>query len=73
MQESVLDRAIELLHERRRLVRAKLAQVYKKTKPFRMEPVEPKQFVRNMAQGDPMKEQYLLDLYEKGKQGRPLQ
>ena len=43
MRISISDRAIEKLHERRRLVREKLKQEYKGVKPFRMEEISDKQ------------------------------
>ncbi len=39
MKISISDRVIEKLHQRRELVRDRLAQEYKGVKPFRMEPV----------------------------------
>lgn len=72
MEDSVLDKAMDILHERRMLLRSKLGEVYKRTKPFRMEPIEPKQYVRKLAQGDPTLEQYLVEQYEAGKQRGPM-
>ncbi len=40
MKISISDRVIEKLHQRRELVRDRLAQEYKGVKPFRMEPVK---------------------------------
>ncbi len=39
MKQTIMDRAIDLMLERSRLVRAKLQKQYKTTKPFRMEPM----------------------------------
>lgn len=43
MKQTIADRAIDILLQRRRLVEDKLAQYYKRTKPFRMEQVTGKQ------------------------------
>ena len=40
MDDSIHDLALDELHEVRKLVKAELAEQYKKTKPFRMEPVD---------------------------------
>lgn len=39
MKESLGDKVVDRLHERRWLVRQKLRETYKKTKPFREEPI----------------------------------
>lgn len=42
MEESLYDMTVDILVERQGLVRAELIKRFKKTKPFRMEPVPKK-------------------------------
>ena len=82
MKPSVLDLTVDELHERRKLVRAELKERFKKTKPFRKEPVSPAEAIYYYSQLTPEKMQELIATYgrddinemiyemEKLKQGR---
>ena len=43
MKQTIMDRVVDLMLERRRLVQRKLFEQYRRTKPFRMEQISDKQ------------------------------
>ena len=43
MKQTIMDRVVDLMLGRRRLVQKKLYEQYKRTKPFRMEQISDKQ------------------------------
>lgn len=54
---TLMDRVVDKLHGRRTLVRSKLAEQFKKTKPFRMEEISPEEQVYWYNQLTPEMEQ----------------
>ena len=63
LKPSVLDLTVDELHERRNLVKAELKERFKKTKPFRKEPVSPAEALYYYNQLTPEKMQGLLETY----------
>ena len=58
--ESIYDLVIEQLHEYRREVRSLLKEDFKKTKPFRQEPVSDKQALVEYDELTPEKKVWLM-------------
>ena len=61
MKETISDKVVDRLHKRRDMVQNALEKQYKKTKPFRMEPVSEKEMLiyYNMLSNEDM--QFLVD------------
>ena len=47
MELGIFDKAVDILLERQKLVRGELARRFRKEKPFRMEPVPPREQIMN--------------------------
>ena len=60
LEESIYDMIISQLHEYRREVRDVLREDFKRTKPFRQEPVSPKEQLVEYDELTPEKKQWLL-------------
>jgi len=61
--ENIYDIAIDELHKMRKMVRGELSKEYKKTKPFRMEPVSKEQQIYDYEQLTPEDMGNMLNTY----------
>ena len=60
MEESIYDMVVDQLLERQSMVKAELHDRFKRTKPFRQEPVSPKEELVQYDELTPEKKQWLL-------------
>jgi len=63
MKPNIADIVVDKLHERRRMLQFKLADKYKSTKPFRMEPISNEEMLLQYNMLTPEKMATLIDNY----------
>lgn len=63
MDESIYDRVVDGLHKRRELVTTELKRKFKKTNPFRMEPISNEELLYSYNQLTPEKMTELIQTY----------
>ena len=61
--ESIYDLVVEELLQRQALVKAELRERFKRTKPFRQEPVSPKESLMEYDELTPKKKEWLVQQF----------